>query len=466
MLTYQDWVAVGEDERARAEFANRLIQEHESSDLYQIAKVADDYNRSLNTTTMNYQKTITDLQGRVWADKTATVHRSTSSFFQRFVMQLTQYLLGNGVTWEEKATDTKLGKTFDTRLQQAAKAAMRGGVSFGFWNYDHLEVFQVYSKEGCFAPLYDEEDGLLKAGIRYWQIDKGKPLRAVFYELEGMTSYLWTKDPSFIPTLEWQYIADNTYFKPREPYTTVVRQSEADGVEIIPGENYPAFPIVPLWANPNRQSEIVGLREKIDAYDFITNGWEDDLDNAQIYWIIKGAGGMDDPDLAQFLDRLRTVKAAAPADGQEVDPVTLNLPVEAREKLLERLDKQLYRDAMILNPDDIASGAATATQIRAAYEPQDCKASDLEYCILEFLDGILEIAGIEDHATFTRSKNTNVQEEVTTVVQAATYLSPEYVTRKILTLLGDGDQADKILQEMDNNASERLSSIEDVTENA
>ena len=144
--------------------------------------------------------------------------------------------------------------------------------------------------------------------------------------------------------------------------------------------------------------------------------------------------------------------------------------MEAREKLLERLEKQLYKDAMILNPDNIASGAATATQIRAAYEPQDCKASDLEYCILEFLDGILKIAGIEDHATFTRSKNTNVQEEVTTVVQAATYLSPEYVTRKILTLLGDGDQADQILTEMDNNASERLSSIqtepEDVTENA
>ena len=249
--------------------------------------------------------------------------------------------------------------------------------------------------------------------------------------------------------------------QPKIPYKLRIRESAADGAEIYDGENYPAFPIVPLWGNPHRQSELVGMREKIDAYDFILNGWEDDLDNAQIYWIISGAGGMDDPDLVQFLDRLRAVKAAAPAEGQEVTPVTVQIPVEAREQLLQRLEKQLYRDAMMMNPEDIASGAATATQIRAAYERQNVKADQFEYCVIEFIGGILKVAGVEDEPTFTRSTIVNTQEEVQTVVLAASYLGGDYVTRKILTLLGDGDQAEEVLRAVDAESAERLAAVDE-----
>ena len=290
--------------------------------------------------------------------------------------------------------------------------------------------------------------------MRFWQIDDSKPLRATLYELDGYTNYLW--DNKHQPSNKWAKIEDGAFMLPKRPYKLKVRQSEADGTEIYDGENYAVFPIVPLWGNPHKQSEIVGLREKIDAYDFVLNGWEDDLDNAQLYWIIKGAGGMDDPDLLHFLDRLRTVKAAAPAEGQDVTPVTVSIPVEARETLLARLEKQLYRDAMIMNPEDIASGAATATQIRAAYERQNVKADQFEYCVIDFINGILAVAGKEGEPTFTRSTIVNTQEEVQTVVMAASYLSEDYVTRKILTLLGDGDQADEIMQQMDADNSERL----------
>lgn len=451
MLTYQDLLLVPDSDRERVEFVEKVISEHKSSGLYQTAKVADDYDRCRNTTTMQYQKMITDLSGRQYVDQTATVHRSTSNFFNIFTTQLNQYLLGNGVTWKGDAGD-KLGSDFDTKLQKAGKSALCGGVSFGFWNLDHMEVFSALE----FAPLYDEENGALRAGVRFWQIDRSKPLRATLYEEDGYTNYLWIKDNKTAVDDKWEPLGDQTYRMKKAAYIIEARVSEADGAEIYDMRNYPAFPIVPLWGNPKRQSELVGLREKIDAYDFILNGWEDDLDNAQLYWIIRGAGGMDDPDLLQFLDRLRTVKAAAPGDGQDVTPVTVNIPVEAREQLLERLEKQLYKDAMILNPADIASGAATATQIRAAYEPQNVKADQYEYCVIDFLQGILTLAGIEDEPTFTRSQIVNVQEEIQTLVTAASYLGSEYVTRKVLTLLGDGDQADEVLKQADAEALERL----------
>jgi hypothetical protein len=441
MKTYQDLLSVEQTDKSRAEFVRDVIKRYQSGDIYRTAKVADEYDRCRNTTAMSYQKMITDVSGRQYVDRLATVHRSCSNFFGIFTTQLAQYLLGNGVKWKSRASD-KLGHDFDTRLQQAGKYALVCGVSFGFYNLDHLEVFSPLE----FAPIYDEENGALAAGVRFWQIDNTKPLRATLYEIDGYTNYYWQGSTKAAPGGKWHKIDDSVYMLDKQPYKVTIATTESDGEEILAGENYPAFPIVPLWANPHKQSEIVGLREKIDAYDFILNGWEDDLDNAQLYWIISGAGGMDDPDLLRFLDRLRTVKAAAPADGQDVTPVTVNIPVEARETLLQRLEKQLYRDAMIMNPEDIAGGAATATQIRAAYERQNCKADQFEYCVIDFIDGILSIAGIEDTPTFTRSMIVNTQEEVQTVVMAAQYLGSEYTTRKILTLLGDGDQSDKVLR--------------------
>lgn len=456
MITYQDLLTVGSSDLERAEFVRKVIKSHITSDLYKTARIADDYMRCQNTTITNYQKVVTLVTGEQVADKFSASHRSAMNFFKVFVTQLCQYLLGNGVTWKSSAIKQKLGADFDSRLQEGAKSAMCNAVSFLFFNLDHVEVFHVYDRrKGCFAPLFDEENGSLSAGVRYWQIDTNKPLRATLYEMDGFTELLY--DNKNKPSDKWTPIGNEIYMMPKRPYVLRVRTSEVDGTEIYAGENYPVFPIVPLYANPEQQSEIIGLQYKIDAYDMILNGFENDLDNAQLYWIIRGAGGMDDPDLMRFLDRLRTVKAAAPEEGQEVAPVEVNIPYEARERLLDRLEQRLYKDAMIMNPENLASSAATATQILAAYTPQNNKADDLEYCVLDCIRNLLQVAGLPDEIpSFTRSVMVNTQEEITTIVTAASYLSQEYVTTKILTILGDGDKAKEVLQQMDAEDQERL----------
>jgi hypothetical protein len=153
---------------------------------------------------------------------------------------------------------------------------------------------------------------------------------------------------------------------------------------------------------------------------------------------------MDDYDLTWFLHRLKTVHAAAPEDGQEVQPVEVNIPYEARERILDRLERDLYKDYGALDVDAIKGGAVTATQIIAAYEPLDIKANKYEYCIIEFIKGILAIAGIDDNPSFTRSRIVNATEEINSVLAAAPTLDEEYVTEKVLTLLGDGDQAEAV----------------------
>ena len=444
MKTYQDLLKVIETDDARMKFVREVITEHKNSDLYKNAVIAEDYDKQQNTTIMQFRRALYNLQGKPVDDLWSANYKLASNFFKRFVTQENQFLLGNGISWNKDDTSNKLGSDFDTQVQRAGREALIAGCSFGFWNLDHLVVFKLSE----FAPLYDEENGSLMAGVRFWQLDTTKPLRATFYEPDGYTDYIWEK-------------AQGEVLRDKRPYILKTRTTQVDGTEIYDGENYPSFPIVPMWGNPNHQSELLGIRASIDAYDIVKSGFADDLDSAQVYWILHNTGGMDDADLAQFVERLHIVHAASVDDtaGTGVDAHTVDIPHESREKLLDRIEKDLYKDFMALDTETIASGAATATQIRAAYEPLNSKADEYEYCVLEFVQGILNLAGIEDDPTFTRSYIVNKQEEIQTLTMSAQYLTEDYMTKKILTIMGDADLADDMLQEKDAENIDRLSSV-------
>lgn len=446
MITYQDLLKVGEDEKLRMDFVQTVIQTHKKSDQYETAKIADEYSRKKNTTIINYQKLLYTISGQAVPDNYSANYKLCSNFFGRFVTQENQYLLGNGISLANDSDKSKLGKNFDIYLQKAGKNALVHGVSFCFWNFDHIEVFDFLE----FAPLYDEEDGALKAGVRFWQIDKNKPLRATLYELDGYTEYIWRDGSGEI-------------LYPKRQYIVKTRQTEADGQWIYDGENYPSFPIVPLWGNQEHQSELIGIREQIDAYDLIKSGFANDLDDAsQIYWTISNAGGMDDIDLVKFVERMKTVKAAVvDQDGAQAESHTLEVPYASREALLDRLRSDLYEDFMALDTKNIANGASTATQIKAAYEPLNNKTDNYEYCIHEFLQNIFVLAGIPDaEVSFTRSIIVNTQDEIQTLIQGASYLSEDYVTKKILELIGDGDQAEDVLNTIAAEGTARLGGLE------
>ena len=447
MYTYQDLVKVGEDESDRMAFVRECISAHMNSDMYKEAVIADDYDRQKNTTICEFQKLLYTVTGKAIPDNWSANFKMASKFFNRFVTQENQYLLGNGVTWKNDGTGAALGDDFDTRLQELGKWALVGAVSFGFYNKDHVEGFKVTE----FAPLFDEENGALMAGIRFWQVDEGKPLRATLYEISGYTEYIFNK--KVYEGTKVKYVDD--ILRDKRPYILKLRTTEADGTEIYDGDNYPTFPIVPLWGNPHRQSELIGLREAIDCYDLIKSGYADNVDEGSlIYWTIKNNGGMGDVDLAQFVERMKTLHAAV-TDG-DAESHTVEAPYQSREALLATLRADLYEDAMALDTKNIASGATTATQIRAAYEPLNSKTDQYEYCVREFVKGILKLAGVDDEPAFTRSIIVNSQEEIQLVLQSAQYLDDEYVVRKILTLLGDGDMADEVLSRIDSDELERF----------
>lgn len=455
MYTYQDLLAIGDDVNARLDFVRKVINYHISSNLYQEAKLADEYDRKQNRTIRQFQKLLYTISGQAVPDNFSANFKIPSNFFNRFIVQENQTLLANGVTFKNEATKKKLGEDFDTKLSQVGKHALSGGVCFAFWNLDHMEIFPVYDRDlPCYAPLYDEETGTGCAGVRYWRLDDDHPLRATLYELDGYTECIWRKG------------SEGEILKEKRPYivraTGDAKDLEDGTLEYI-GENYATFPIVPLWGNPQRQSEIIGLQEGIDSYDLIKSGFANTVDEASlVYWTISNAGGMDDTDLVRFVEHMKTVRAAVvDDDGAKAESHSIEVPYESREAILTRLEKDLYRDAMAVNTDEIAAGNVTATQIKAAYDAHNSKVDQYETCVIDFVQGILAVAGLDDTPTFTRSQVVNESEMITNVIAAAPHTGEDYTTRKLLQLLGDGDLADEILKQKDADELDRARDIND-----
>ena len=440
MLTYQDFLRAGNKEN----FIIELISEHKTSKQYHVAVDAENYNRQQNTTIMKYQKFLYKLTGQKIVDTISPNYKMASNYLNRFITQLNQYLLGNGATFTDETTKGKLGVDFDTQLQKAGRSALIEGVSFGFWDFDKLRVFKLIE----FAPLYDEENGSLRAGARFWQLDNDKPMRITFYEEDGYTEYIYKIGEEI------------EVIKPKTTYKQIVKYTAISGEEIYQGENYPNFPIVPFYANPERQSELVGIREQIDAYDLIKSGFANDLDGHMLYWILENAGGMDDPDIARLIERMKTLGAVISDEDAQVKMQQLDIPYESRIAYLDRLEEDLYKDFGALKVDIISSSATTATQINAAYLPLDCKTDQYEYECIEFVRNILKLQGIEDIPQFKRNKIANQSEATTMILQASNYLDDETVLKHLPFL--SPDEIETILKNKEKEEAERFKLASDI----
>lgn len=432
LYTYQDF----ENDRGQKDLLMAIhtaINHHMNSDEYKIACSADAYDHQKNETIYNYIQTIFSMTGVPLEDFTASNNKIASNFFHRLNTQRCTYLLGNGVSFTDHKTEIQdenglsttvdetkeaLGDRFDSDLKTAGYNALIHGVTFGFWNLDRLYVFPLTE----FVPLWDEDDGTLKAGIRFWRIDKSKPVIAVLYEEDGYTKFKSKSNTG----LDFEEIA------PKRSYKLTVQTSEADGEEVVGEENYSSLPIVPLWGSKLKQSTLVGMQRSIDSFDLIRSGFANDLtDCAQIYWILENCAGMSPDDLARFRDRLKINHiAVVDTDNSKATPYTQEIPHAARKEYLDMIRSGIYEDFGGLDVHAV-NAASTNDHLEAAYQPLDEEADDFEYQIIEFIQQILALMGIEDTPVFKRNRISNQPEQTQMILSAADYLDEETILNKL-----------------------------------
>ena len=437
MLTYQDF------ERRDRELIPQIITEHQNGELYQTAQTANEYDRQRNTTICNYVQTLFSLTGAKLVDFTATNNKVASNFFHRLNTQRCTYSLGNGVTFGDgtEAIKKRLGVRFDTDVKRAAYKALVHGIAFGFWDFDRLYTFPVTE----FAPLWDENTGALRAGIRFWQVAPEKPVTVYVYEEDGFT------------VLRGKTYSSLAIEQEKRGYKQHVRISRADGVRIAGYENYGSLPVVPFWGSDMHQSTLVGMRNAIDSFDLIQSGFANDLsDCTQVYWILENYNGMTDDDVKRLRDRIKFNHIAAidTMSGGNIKPYTVEIPFEARKAYLEHIRSRIYEDFGAFDVSKI-TGNKTATEINAAYQPMDEEADDFEYQCIEFIQGICHLAGFENTTPiFKRNRISNQTEQTEMIISASEYLDRETILKKLpfVTI----DEVSAILQNLDREEGARV----------
>lgn len=448
MKTYQDFLA---EQNNITRFIAAAINEYRASEDYRIALLADEYERQKNVTIRQYVKYLYDATGQRVVDYTSANNKIASNFFHRLNTQRCAYSLGNGVSFNTKSTKEKLGSDFDSRLYSAAYYALIHKVSYLFWNVDRAYVFPMTQ----FCPLIDEEDGVLKAGIRFWSLDwNQKPVTAVLFTEDGFTKYRTKEGSSGLDLVE---------IEKHRAYKVKVARNEADGEFIVGEDNYSSLPIVPLYGSKHRQSTLVGLREAIDSYDLIQSGFANDLEEcAEIYWIISNAMGMTDNDIARFRDKMKLQHiVAADTDNSDVKSYTREVPTNARETFLTSIRSQMYEDFGALDVHTVAAGA-TNDHIDAAYQTMDEEADDFEYQIIECVQQILKLMNIDDVPQFKRNKISNQKEQVEMLMLVADYLDDETLLNKLpfVTI----DEVKKILKNKDKEDQNRIKKTDEQSE--
>ena len=319
-------------------------------------------------------------------------------------------------------TKDALGNKFDDVLFRVGLNALEHGVCYCFYNDGEYHVFPMTE----FLPFKDEVTGKIRAGVRFWSIEwKKRPVIVDLYEEDGYSRYQTAEKKYGLGALELK--------EDKKPYKETVQISEADGEEIVGGENYTSLPIAVMYGNRNQQSTLTGMKPNIDAYDLIHSGYANDLSEcAQVYWLIDNAAGMQEDDIQRLRDRM-LLQHIVVADNQnsEIHPYTAEIPFNSREACLNRIKDSIYRDFGALDVTTFTGGQKTATEIRAAYQPMDLEADDFEYQVNLFIQQILELIGIEDYPIFDRNRIANEKEETEMVMLAANYLDDKTVLDKL-----------------------------------
>ena len=462
--TYQDWLDTPEWERP--ELLEKVIDAYKASPEFRSALEARAYFRGENPTVMGkviLEKSVgkvekRDEEGRkvtkmINLDKPVVGARIPAGFLFRLVTQQNQFLLANGVTLADEAQKKRLGLGFDKAMEQIGEHALLDGVSWGFWNVDQLEVIEAARDAlSGFVALLDEETSAPMVGVQFWQINADRDMRVRLFELDGLTMYRKRKDGLEIT-------------QPKRAYSVTITK-DAAGEMITGASNYSALPVVPLYANAEHRSELTpSIKAKIDAYDRIASDFVDNLDKANdVFWVLNNFGGT----LAEMQEMIAMIRStgiiANQSDGvgsnSTAQPHAFEVPYAARQTALQILERELYKDYMAVNMDEITGGSLTNVAIRTATANLNLKADRYEWQVFHFVQHVLALMDIQtEQITFKRQTIANESEIIQNIVAMRQDIDHETALKLYPNIMQE-----EIQQIMENVAAERMTGAPSVEE--
>lgn len=155
--------------------------------------------------------------------------------------------------------------------------------------------------------------------------------------------------------------------------------------------DFGAVPFIPFPNNNVCTGDLDKIKNLIDSYDKTYSGFVDDLEDIQqVVFVLTNYGGAD---LKQFLSDLKyyktiQVESAGSDDKSGVSTLTIDIPVEARDKLLDITRKAIFDMGQGIDPQQQGFDNTSGEAMKFLYSLLELKAGMME---TEFRDGFGEL---------------------------------------------------------------------------
>ncbi|WP_168198242.1 phage portal protein [Crassaminicella thermophila] len=382
------------------------------------------------------------VDGQKLIDSNKANNQLINPFHRLLVQQKIGYIAGKPVvfTSEKKELTTIindiLGIKFDDILVDWIKGASNKGIEWlhpfideeGNFDYVIIPAEQI-------IPIYDTSyQKNLVYIIRYYtmQVVKGDETEER-YKVE-----LWDKEKVtyFIEDDHGNFIYDDTEpLNPKYHWYSFNTNNPDDKKPSSWGK----IPFINLDNNSEKTSDLKSIKKYIDAYDKVSSGFLNDLEDIQMaIWVLRGYEGTN---LSEFMRNLIQFKAMKVSEEGGVDNKTLEIPAEARKIMLEILEDKIYEigqgvkmstDKFGQNPSGVA--------LKFLYSGLDLKANTmirkLKKALSEFVWFVTEYVNNKNNTSydyksikFTTNKTiiTNETEQIDNCTKSIGILSNETI---------------------------------------
>jgi SPP1 family phage portal protein len=261
-------------------------------------------------------------------------------------------------------------------------------------------AYAVVPSEQIIPIMKDSLEEEMERLIRYYPVSRTNGLNKKY----------------FVRVEVWDAEKCEFFLIPGEIESLSVFNNTDDGTLIHP---FKTIPFIPFPNNNRKQGNLKKYKGLIDAFDIVVSGYVNDvMDIQEVIYILENYGGTDLNDFIKDLKRFKTVSVGDDGiDGAKGDlrTLTIDIPVEARNSLLEFLKKQIYTAGQALSRDVTSVGNASGQTLKFFYRDLDLKVGDKE---VEFTAGFRELVRvIAEHkhipikgaigVTFTRNRISN-----------------------------------------------------------
>ncbi|CAI2675749.1 hypothetical protein AKUG0406_PHAGE200290 (plasmid) [Apilactobacillus kunkeei] len=305
-------------------------------------------------------------------------NRVSSNFYQILVDQEAGYLATNDPSIDvgddkiNQKIKVILGDSLALTMQNLIIDVSNAGVGWIHYWIDSNNNFKygIVTPEQVYPIYADNLENEVVAVERVYQVLNTDPKSSKTYNT--IVEY-WDD------TTCTSYVVDNnSTFSPYNQFDIVdVSTNETSGVGNVFEHGLGRVPFIKFRKNMYEKPELDKVKGTIDVYDKVYNGFANDLqDIQQTLMVLKGYGGVN---LDEFMDALRTYKAIkVDADG-DVDQLQIEIPVEARQTMLEITKQKIFDEGQGIDPDKFMdNGALSGKAIKGLYAHLDLKATTTE----------------------------------------------------------------------------------------